>query len=169
MLTDRLGPLEELPICRLLLEIKRITVVRRSDICNQVRLMEATQEPNEPIRTFVDRLKRLAHTCNLYMECPNQYCTTSYVNRRLLLVMVKGLVDQEIRRELLSHPEEMDLEKTVVFLEDREGNRLPNMIDTTQEEETLHEPEPETAATNTFDRLYDMAVGGLGERSENAH
>ena len=68
--------------------------------------------------------------------------------------MVKGLFDQEIWRELLSQPEEMDLENTIAFVEVREGdrftgNRLSNMADTTQEEKPLHEPEPGTAATNT--------------------
>ena len=47
------------------------------------------------------------------------------------------------------------------------------MSDTTQEEETLHEPDPQTVTTNTqcqsgesFNRLYDTAVGGDGKQSE---
>ena len=77
-LNYRFGSLEDSPISRLLLEIESIAVVGRSDLLNRVRLMEARQGLNEPIRTFTDRIKRLAHTCNLSTECPNQYCTISY-------------------------------------------------------------------------------------------
>ena len=68
-------------------------MVQRSDICNQVSLMEAMQEPNEPIKAFAHRLKRMALNCNLSTECQDQYCTNSYFNRMLLLVMVKGMRD----------------------------------------------------------------------------
>ena len=93
--------------------------------------------------------------------------------------MVKGLVDQDIQRELLSQLEEMDLENTIAFVEVREGDRftgdrLSNIGDTIQEEEPLHEPERGKAATNTqtnngdsFDRLYSTAVGEVGEPSNH--
>ena len=105
-----------------MLEIESIAVVRRSDY--KVRLMEARQGLIEPIRTSADRLRGLAYKCNLSTECPNQYCTISNVNITLLSLMVKGLVDQDIERELFSQSEEMDLENTITFVEIREGDRM---------------------------------------------
>ena len=79
----RLGPLDRFCTSRLLLEIKH-HVVKRSDTCDQVHLMEATQEPDEPFRTFVLRLRKLATTCNFYSRCGDEYCTNWYFDHMLL-------------------------------------------------------------------------------------
>ena len=44
----------------LLVEIKRAAVVKQTDVLYKVRLIEAMQEPDEPIRAFVARLRLLA-------------------------------------------------------------------------------------------------------------
>ena len=86
VLEARLGPLDGFDTPRLLLEIKH-HMVKRSDIGDQVHMMKVTQEPDEPIRTFGLRLRRLAITCNLYSRCGD--------NQMLLLSMVRGLYEKE--------------------------------------------------------------------------
>ena len=98
-------------------------MVKQSYLLNKVRLMEAIQEPEEPIRTFVDRLRGLAYVCSLSTECPNQHCTISNVNATLLLAMVKGLVDPDIQGERLAKVEQMDWETTIAFVEIREMDK----------------------------------------------
>ena len=83
-------------------------MVKRSDTCEQVHMMEAMQEPDEPIRTYVLRLRKFATTCNFYSRCGDEYCTNWYFNHMLLLIMLRGLHDQGIKREFLFQLEDMD-------------------------------------------------------------
>ena len=74
------------------------------------------QEPDEPIRTFVARLRGFVYFCNLSTQCHSQPCSTaSNVNSTLLMVLVKGLVDLNIQGEILIEVEQMDLETTIVL------------------------------------------------------
>ena len=86
---------------QLILEIK-CNVVRWSNTNNQVHMMEATQNPNEPIAEFVLRLRELATQCNLYSRCGDGYCRSWFLEHMLLLTMMRGLYAQRIRNELLS-------------------------------------------------------------------
>ena len=84
------------------MEIKKYAVVKQTDLLNKVRLMKALQEPDEPVRMFVARLRGLAHVCNLPTKCPSQLCTAYNVNTTILLAVLKGLVDVASRpRSLL--------------------------------------------------------------------
>ena len=120
------------------MEIKH-HVVKRSDTCEQVHMMEAMQEPDEPIRTYVLRLRKFATTCNFYSRCGDEYCTNWYIHRMLLLIMLRGLYDQGVKRELLFQLEDMDIDSAITFIEEREDDRPSATVDTAQEEE----PPPE--------------------------
>ena len=85
---------------QLILEIK-YNVVRWSNTNNQVHLMEATQNPNEPIAEFNLRLRELAMQSKLYSRCRDGYCRNRFLEHMLLLTMMRGLYDQRIRNELL--------------------------------------------------------------------
>ena len=56
-------------VANLMLEIKKEAVEKQSDLLNKVKLMKAKQERDEPVRTFVARLRNLANICILYTQC----------------------------------------------------------------------------------------------------
>ena len=101
----------------MLLEIERAAVEKQSDLLNKVKLMEAKQECDEPVRTFVARLCRLANICVLSTLCTGGACeqTVSYVKPSILPALVKGLYDRDTKGEVLSKVTQMNLEDTVAF------------------------------------------------------
>ena len=58
----------------LMLEIEK-AVEKQLDLLNKVKLMEAKQECDEPVRTFVSRLRGLANICILFTQCTRGGCT----------------------------------------------------------------------------------------------
>ena len=110
-------------LTQLLVEIERAAVDKQSDLLNKVKLFEAVQEIDEPIRRFVSRLQILAYACNFTTKCPSQPCTASNVEATILLLMVKGLVDVDIQGELFAEVDQMDLETTIAFVEIRETDQ----------------------------------------------
>ena len=83
---------------------------KQSDLLNEVKLMEAKQELDEPVRTFVARLRGLANICILTK-------TISHVEPTVVLALVKGLADGDTKGEILSNVKHMDLDETVAFVE----------------------------------------------------
>ena len=81
----------------LMQEILKAAVEKQSDLINKVKLMEAKQERDEPVRTFVARLRGLANICILFTDCTSETCnkTVSNVDATILLALVKGLIDVE--------------------------------------------------------------------------
>ena len=69
---------------------------------------------------------------------------------------VKGLNDQGIKHELLFQSEDMDIDTAVAFVEDREDDRMSDMIDATQEEESPPETVDEESPTETVDEKPTM-------------
>ena len=105
-------------VADLLLEIEKAAVEKQSDLLNKVKLMEAKQERDEPIRTFVARLRGLAIICILYTQCTGGGCTqtVSHVEPTILLALFKGLADGDTKGEILSKVKQMDLDETVAFV-----------------------------------------------------
>ena len=100
-------------------EVKIAAVERQSDMLNEVRLMEAKQERGEPVRKFLARLRGLADICQIKVTCA---CgeTPSYADKIIHTTLVKGLVDNETKGEILSKVDKLTLEQTVAFVEARE-------------------------------------------------
>ena len=76
------------------------------------------------------RLRGLANICNLLTNCVNETCTetVSHVNATILLALVKGLVDVDTKGKILSKVEQMDLGRTIDFLEARETGKCDLMV-----------------------------------------
>ena len=55
--------------------MEKTAVEKQSDLLNKVQLMETKQERDEPIRSYVARLKGQANICSLMMKCPGYTCT----------------------------------------------------------------------------------------------
>ena len=100
-------------------------VEKQPDIQNKVKPMEAKQERDEPVRTFVARLRGLGNICVLFTQCTGEACTktVSHVEPTILLALVKGLVDVDTKGEILSKVKQMDLEETQAFMEARETGK----------------------------------------------
>ena len=96
------GRFAEINIADLMLEMEKAAVEKQSDMFNKVKLMEAKQERNEPVRKYLARLRGLADICKRSVECSSCHETTSYVDRIILTTLVKGLVDNETKGEILS-------------------------------------------------------------------
>ena len=111
--------MQDITLANLIEEVKTAAVERQSDMLNEVRLMEAKQERGEPVRKFLARLRGLADICQLKVTCG---CgeTPSYADKIIHTTLVKGLIDNETKGEILSKVDKLTLEQTVVFVEARE-------------------------------------------------
>jgi hypothetical protein len=98
----------------LMVEIEKLAVEKQSDLLNKVKLMEAKQERDELVRRFV-----ASDTCNE---------TVSHVNTTILMALVKGLVIDDTKGEVLSKMEKFDLDETVTFVEARETGQRSLLV-----------------------------------------
>ena len=99
-LVSKLGAerMAQISTTQLLVEIERIVVEKQCDLLNKIKLFEAVQEINEPIRRFASRLLILAYARNFTHRWPSQPCTAA---------MMKGLANVEIQAELLAEVEHL--------------------------------------------------------------
>ena len=66
----------------------------------------------------------MAAVCKLTLQCTCDPPTTvSYADKEILHCLVKGLADDDIRRQVLGVVEEMNLDETVKFIEAKETGR----------------------------------------------
>ena len=108
----------------LLKEVEVVAVEKQSDMLNEVHLMEAKQDRNEPVRKYLARLRGLANICSLTVSCPhNPSSAVSYAERSIHTTLVKGLFDTETKGEILSKVDMPTLAETVTFLEARETGK----------------------------------------------
>ena len=80
--TDRLA---EISSSQLMAEIERVSVQKQLDLLHKVKLFEAVQGPNEPIKNFVYRLQMLAYECNFTTNCSSKNCTVANYGRTYYL------------------------------------------------------------------------------------
>ena len=114
--------LSTITVADLLGEIKKLAVVRQSNMVNTLALMTAKQERDEPVRQFAARLRGLAAVCDLSVTCTA--CTpptkVSMVDKLVCMSLIGGLNDEETKQEVVSKVQEMPLDETIVFVEARE-------------------------------------------------
>ena len=76
------------------------------------------------IRSYVARFKGAAMVRKLTMNCSCMPSTSvSFADKEILHCLVKGLVDEDIRKKVLGVVEEMDLENTVKYVEAKESGK----------------------------------------------
>ena len=109
----------------LLAEIKKIAVITRSNLVNVVSLMSATQEHGESCRSYLARIRGLANVCKLSVTCTAADCSeqVSYTDTFVKYALIKGLVDNEVREELLSQSPELNLAQSLAFIEAKEQGK----------------------------------------------
>ena len=109
---------------QLLSEMRTLAIVAQNHLVNIVRVRSLVQDRDEPIRSYLARLKGVAAVCKLTLQCSCDPPTTvSYADKEILHCLVKGLADDDIRRQVLGVVEEMDLDTTVKFIEAKESGR----------------------------------------------
>ena len=109
---------------QLMAEMKTLAIVAQNHLVNIVRLRSLVQDRDEPIRSYLARLKGVAAVCKLTLQCScDPQTTVSFAHREILHCLVKGLADEDIRRQVLGVVEQMDLDKTVQFIEAKESGK----------------------------------------------
>ena len=97
----------EMPEGDLLAAIKRHAVLQRAISARKMELYSLRQEDGEPVRKFYARIQHLARQCQLTVPCPANDCTyhvapfVSYADEIVKQVVLVGLVDQEIKKDVL--------------------------------------------------------------------
>merc|ERR1711888_247388 len=106
-------------------EIKKLAVLAQNNLVKMVQFFELSQDREEPIRAFFARLKAAASACKLTVQCTAVACTerVSYSDKMILHALVRGIVDEEIRENVLAKTEELGLEETIKFIEAKETGR----------------------------------------------
>ena len=72
--------------------LKKLAVVSQNHLVNIVRLLAMVQNRDEPVRTYMARLKGAAGVCSLIVQYSCDPCmVVSYADRELLHCLVNGL------------------------------------------------------------------------------
>ena len=111
----------------LIRELRKLAVVAQNNMVNVVRLRSIPQDRDEPVRSYLAKLKGAASVCKLTVKSTGvEDESVSYADQEILHCLVKGLVDDDIRSQVLGATEEMDLEATVKFIEVKEAGKKAN-------------------------------------------
>ena len=106
--------------------IKRLAVIKVATSVRRTNLLSAKQSHGEKFREFYANVKAAASTCNYTVKCPNECCNNhprvDYSTIVIKDVLIAGIADPEIRKEVLSWPEldEKNDRELVAFVEAKE-------------------------------------------------
>ena len=67
----------------------------------------------------------LAYKCNFTTNCSSQKCTAANYGGNILLAMVRGLANGDIKEEILSMMEQISLEDTITFIIEAGNAKTP--------------------------------------------
>lgn len=105
--------------------MKKLTVIGEPLSVRRSRLLRSTQQPGEHVRQYVARLRGNANVCQWTKsaQCVNKSCSSTiridYTDDMVKLVLLNGLCDDDIRREVLGSTgvDDMTLGETVAFID----------------------------------------------------
>lgn len=108
--------------------MKRLTVLRVALSVRRATLLQTKQDPGEHVRQYVARLRGLANVCQWTKtgDCTQATCqgtiSIDYSEDIVKLVLLSGLVDDEIRKEVLGTVgvDTMTLSDTVDLVDSKE-------------------------------------------------
>ena len=111
----------------LLAAIKQLSVTPVAISVRQADLLTCRQDHGENVRSFFAKLRGKAATCAFSVTCSSNTCNhiTEFTDSIVKMVLVAGLVDEEIKREVLGWAEldAKDINATVKFIEAKEMAR----------------------------------------------
>ena len=109
--------------------IREIVVIQSNLAVSQKNLLEAKQDRDEPIRTFLARLRGLASMCQLTCDIACTHVssgkhTVSFTDKLLKFVIITGIVNTDIQADILSHTnQKMTLSELIQFVEAKEAGK----------------------------------------------
>ena len=108
---------------KLLAEIKKIAVITRSNLVNVVSLMSGARRVLQILSGegswLGERVQVVSDMCTA-AGCWEQ---VSYTDTFVKYALIKGLVDNEVREELLSQSPEFNLDQSLAFIEAKEQGK----------------------------------------------
>ena len=107
--------------------IKKLAVIPVAVSVRRSELISTKQDHGEGIRSFVAKLKGKAATCAYTMKCSSTTCTQiiNFTDIMVKDVMVAGLVDDDIRKDVLGWADldDKSVNETINFIEAKEMAR----------------------------------------------
>ena len=108
----------------LLAAIKCLAVVSVATTVRKTELLSLRQDYAQPIRLFAAKVKGKAHTCGFEKKCTATGCTATvdYTEDIVKFVMLSGIVDEEIKRDILGYVDldTKSLADTISLIEGKE-------------------------------------------------
>ncbi len=116
------------PEAEVLATIRLHAVLSRAKCSLMTDLLSARQDEAEPVRKFYARINQSARSCDLAVQCPEIGCArhakpyVDYTDQIVKHVILNGLYDVEIRRDVLSTAglDDKSLTDTIALIEDKE-------------------------------------------------
>ena len=112
--------------------LKTLTVIPVAVSVKRNELLQMTQDAGETIRTFFSRLNAKAVTCRFKVECTHAHADgaparvfVDYTSEMIRHVVLNGLYDDEIRRDIFGHCDLDDMNATnlITLIESKETAR----------------------------------------------
>ena len=106
--------------------IERMAVLQVAVSVRRTKLLATKQESGQLFREFYANVRATASTCNYTIKCSHSCCNTrnpiDYTPRVVKDILVAGIVDDEIRRDVLAHSklDELSDKDIVKFVEEKE-------------------------------------------------
>ena len=98
------GTLINKTIDEILNGIKKLAIREENVMLTRVQLYNMKQEEGESVRKFGSRLQSKASICKYQMRCDKCNENMDYTDALLRDILVKGLRNQDIQTQILSHP-----------------------------------------------------------------
>ena len=118
--------------------IRTLAVCPENTMIARFKLQQLHQDRDEPIRSFLSRLKGQASVCKYLKKCPCQPPQdVDYSTEIIRDALIKGIDDEDIKIEVMGQAnQEMTLDEVVQFVEAKESgkrsaNRLQNSASAT--------------------------------------
>ena len=108
----------------LLGHIKQLAVRYQNPAVFVQEFLSLSQQQDEGVRHYLTRLRGLASRCDFSVQCGDCQTDISYADKIIKFKLIAGLVDQEIKEDVLSNREERTLDSTVKEIEAKESGKL---------------------------------------------
>jgi hypothetical protein len=112
--------------------IKRLAVRICNTLISQVRFLHIHQDCDEPVASFVARLRGTASLCSFIVTCSSCQADTSYADKIMAHQLVRALMDPVIQEKVLSlapDGKEMGLKEVISAVEAQEmGKRSQGLL-----------------------------------------
>ena len=141
----------------LLVLLRALAVIPVAKTVKQHEFLQMKQEPGDSVRTFHSKVKSKAVTCGFKKLCAHPHAPlqeggaapgdiqVDYTNEMIKHVILNGLYDEEIRREIFGNAriDDMEVTELITLIESKEtardatngasNNALSNYIDSVEE------------------------------------